>query len=73
MSNFHPRDVYFGEHRVDQIEGISIRAYFAIKCLQSLIHDKSVADLPEVVKQAVQIADLLVEELEKDGNVSGRF
>ena len=73
MSNFHPRDVYFGEHRVDQNEGISIRAYFAIKCLQSLlIHDKA-ADLPSVVKTSVEIADLLIEELEKDGNVSGRF
>jgi hypothetical protein len=31
MTNVYPTDVYFGEHRVDQIEGISVREYFAIK------------------------------------------
>ena len=73
MSNFNPTDVYFGEHRVDQTEGISIRAYIAIECLRSLlIHDKA-ADLPSVVKTSVEIADMLIEELKKDGNVSGRF
>jgi hypothetical protein len=65
MSNVHPTDVYFGEHRVDQTEGISIREYFAIKCLQSLIHDKAEFVYPLMVKQAVQIADMLIEELEK--------
>jgi|LakMenEpi03Aug12_release.lakeMendotaPanAssembly.Ray.scaffolds.fasta_scaffold04248_3 hypothetical protein len=69
MSNVHPTDVYFGEHRVDQIEGISIREYFAIKCLQSLIHDKAESMYPLMVKQAVQIADMLIEEL-KNGNTT---
>ena len=73
MSNFHPTDIYFGEHRVDQTAGISIREYFAIKCLQSLLINDKAADLPSVVKTSVEIADLLIEELEKDGNVSGRF
>jgi hypothetical protein len=57
--NVYPTDVY-GEHRVDQM---SVREYFAIECLQSIIRDRS--DLPSIVKRAVQIADLLIEELEK--------
>ena len=73
MSNFHPTDVYFGERKVDQTEGISIRAYFAIECLRSLLINDKAADLPSVVKTSVEIADLLIEELEKNGNVSGRF
>jgi hypothetical protein len=66
MSNVYPTDVYVGEYKVDQTEGLSVREYFAIECLQSLIHDK--ADLPSIVKRAVQIADMLIEELEKNGN-----
>jgi hypothetical protein len=57
--NVYPTDVY-GEHRVDQM---SVREYFAINILQSIIRDRS--DLPSIVKRAVQIADLLIEELEK--------
>ena len=67
--NVYPTDVYIGEHRVDQTEGLSVREYFAIQCLQPLIpliHDK--ADLPSIVKRAVQIADMLIEELEKNGS-----
>ena len=67
--NVHPTDVYFGEHRVDQTEGISIREYFAIRCLQSLIHDKAESTYPLMVKQAVQIADMLMDELKK-GNTT---
>ena len=67
MSNVYPTDVYIGEHKVEQMEGISIREYFAIKCLQPLIHNK--ADLPSAVKKAVQIADMLIEELEKNENI----
>jgi hypothetical protein len=57
--NVYPTDVY-GEHRVDQM---SVREYFAINILQSSIHDK--ADLPSMVKRAVKISDMLIEELEK--------
>jgi hypothetical protein len=69
MSNVHPTDVYFGEHRVDQIEGISVREYFAIKCLQPLIHNSADDMYPILVKQAVEIADMLIEEL-KNGNTT---
>jgi hypothetical protein len=65
MSNVYPTDVYFGEHKVDQVEGISIREYFAIKCLQPLIHDKAEFMYPIMVKRAVAIADMLIEELKK--------
>ena len=58
--NVYPTDVYIGEHRVDQM---SVREYFAIECLRSSIHDK--ADLPSMVKRAVKISDMLIEELEK--------
>jgi hypothetical protein len=72
MSNVrpvHPTDVYFGEFRLDQTEGISLREYFAIQCLQSLIHNRADHMYPTLVKQAVEIADLLIDELEK-GNTT---
>jgi hypothetical protein len=67
--NVHPTDVYFGEYRVDQIEGISVREYFAIKCLQPLIHNSTDHTYRILVKRAVQIADMLIEEL-KNGNTT---
>jgi hypothetical protein len=69
MRNYHPTDIYFGEHLVDQTEGISLREYFAIQCLKTLIHDKAESMYPTLVKQAVQIADMLIEEL-KNGNTT---
>ena len=68
MTNYHPTDIYQGEYRVDQTEGISIRDYFAIQCLKTLIHDKAESTYPLMVKQAVQIADMLIDELEKGNN-----
>ena len=67
MSNVHPTDIYYGEHRVDQTAGISIREYFAIECLKPLIHNSTDHTYRILVKRAVQIADLLIEELE-NGN-----
>ena len=54
----------------DEIFGISLREYFAIKCLQPLlIHDKPEFD-SLMVKRAVAIAGMLVEELNKDENAA---
>lgn len=50
----------------DQILGISIREYFAIKCLQPLIHDKPEFMYSLMVKRAVAIADMLIEELKNE-------
>lgn len=66
MSNVYPTDIYFGEHRVDQTEGISLREYFAIQCLQPLIHNSTDSTYRILVKKAVQIADMLIEELKNE-------
>jgi hypothetical protein len=53
MSNFEYR------------ESVSIREYFAIRCLQPLIHGRPEFTYPIMVKRAVVLADMLIEELKK--------
>lgn len=46
-------------------KSVSIREYFAISCLQPLIHGRPEFMYPIMVKRAVVIADMLIEELKK--------
>lgn len=65
MSNAFPEDKYFDEHRVVQAPGLTKREYFAIKILQGLIINKARHLYPEFVKESVEIADQLIQELNK--------
>jgi len=46
-------------------KSVSMREYFAIRCLQPLIHGRPEFMYPIMVKRAVAIADMLIEELKK--------
>ena len=50
------------------LSGLTKREYFAISCLQSLIVEKYQAGwaFPKAVEESVQLADLLIAELNKE-------
>lgn len=49
-------------------EGINIRTYIATRLMAGMLADPNFIDIGNAVRQSIQAADLLIQELNKDSN-----